>query len=432
MATFLRMPGVSADADEAVLDSWLVDPGASVAKGGAIAAVETEKAVVDIAAEADGVVHRLLAGPGDTIPVGDPIAIMLAPGEDPTAGDELAATLGGSAPAGSPPAPAATAEPAPTPQAPDTPAVPAPSAPLATGEESSPRRIFASPLARRLAREFGLDIGAIAGSGPRGRVLRDDVFAARSADQAAPEPQAAAAPPAGAMRDAALTAGTTAVEHTKLRRLIAERLQASKRDAPHFYLEATLNVDALLALRSQINAASSVRISVNDLFVKAAALALRDVPELNVIWTPDAVVSFETQDVAVAVASERGLVTPVIHDVGSLPLSAISQRISDAVTRANEGRLRQEELEGGALSVTNLGMFGVDAFSAIINPPHAAILAVGAARKTPVVREDDMIGVASLVTVTLSVDHRPVDGVIAARWLARLRELIEAPFGLLV
>ncbi|PPF82542.1 2-oxo acid dehydrogenase subunit E2 [Pseudoclavibacter sp. RFBJ3] len=462
MATFLRMPGVSADSDEAALENWLVAAGASVKKGEAVAAVETEKAVVDIVAELDGVVHTLLADVGDMVPVGDPIAIVLAVGEDPSAAAELAAQLSGT-PASAevvPSAPAATAASASVAEDEAAPVNPDPvsveaaqddastgstaDASCATGStgrscDPGPKggRIFASPLARRLAKEYGLSIEDLDGTGPNGRIVRDDVERARASAAtpaaAAPAPQRAAAQPAPTpAADIDLPEGGEATPHSKLRRLIANRLQTSKRDAPHFYLEATLRVDELLALRTQLNEASEIRISVNDLFVKAAALALRDVPELNVIWTPDAVVSFATQDVAVAVASERGLVTPVIANAGALSIGALAAKVKDAVARANEGRLQQSELQGGAISVTNLGMFGVDAFSAIINPPHSAILAVGAARKVPVVLDDDTLGVGTVVTVTLSVDHRPVDGIIAARWLARLRELIEKPLGLLI
>lgn len=469
MATFLRMPGVSADSDEAALENWLVAAGASVKKGEAVAAVETEKAVVDIVAELDGVVHTLLAEVGDMVPVGDPIAIVLAVGEDPSAAAELAAQLSGPPAAAEvvPSAPAATAASASVAEDEAAPVNPDPVSAEAAQDDAStgstadascptgstrtscdpvpkaePKggRIFASPLARRLAKEYGLSIEHLDGTGPNGRIVRDDVERARAsaatpaapAPAAAPQPAAAQPAPAPAAADVEIPEGGDATPHSKLRRLIANRLQTSKRDAPHFYLEATLRVDELLDLRTQLNGASEIRISVNDLFVKAAALALRDVPELNVIWTPDAVVSFATQDVAVAVASERGLVTPVIADAGALSIGALAARVKDAVTRANEGRLQQSELQGGAISVTNLGMFGVDAFSAIINPPHSAILAVGAARKVPVVLDDDTLGVGTVVTVTLSVDHRPVDGIIAAKWLARLRELIEKPMGLLI
>ena len=222
---------------------------------------------------------------------------------------------------------------------------------------------------------------------------------------------------------------TAEVPHTRLRRAIAARLTESKQTAPHFYVRATVRADALVALRAEINA-GDVKVSVNDLVVKAVAAAHRAVPEMNVIWTPDAVRTFDTVDVAVAVATDRGLLTPVVRDVTSLSVSAVADRVRDLATRARDGKLKQDELEGGTISVTNLGMYGVEEFAAIINPPHAAILAVGAVRDEPVV-EDGAVVPGQLMTVTLSVDHRPVDGVVAARWLAALKELLEHPVRLL-
>ncbi|SDH79801.1 dihydrolipoamide acetyltransferase family protein [Agrococcus jejuensis] len=440
MARFLKMPGVSADSDAAVLEGWLVEAGASVTAGAAIASVETEKAVVDIEVDDDAVIHALLVESGDTVPVGDPIAVLLAPGEAASEGESLIAQLGG-APAAAPaaePAPsiaqeeakeaveaaepvAAPAQPAPTTPEP----VAAPAAP--TG--GSGERRFASPLARRMAKEAGLDLAAIQGTGPGGRIVRADVESAASA----PEAPAAAAPAAApASAPVVSPAGGTATPHTKLRRIIASRLQQSKREAPHFYLRRDLRVDALLALRAQVNEGSAVRVSVNDLFVKAAARALVDVPEMNVIWTDDAVVSYATADISIAVASDRGLVTPTIRGIESLSLTSLSAQIKDAVGRANEGRLQQAELEGGTMSITNLGMFGVDEFSAIINPPQASILAIGAATRRAVVNDEGELEAGSVVTVTLSVDHRPVDGVVAARWLDRLAQLVASPMQILL
>lgn len=450
MARFLKMPGVSADADAAVLEGWLVEAGASVTAGAAIASVETEKAVVDIEVDDDAVIHALLVDSGDTVPVGDPIAVLLAPGEAASEGESLVAQLGGSsasaaAPADPPaiaqeeakeaveaedttvdvPEPETQTEPAAAPQPEPAGAPQAPAAAGATGE-----RRFASPLARRMAREAGLDLSAIQGTGPGGRIVRADVESAASAPAA---PAAAPAPAAAtASAPVAAPAGGTATPHTKLRRIIASRLQQSKREAPHFYLRRDLRVDALLALRAQVNEGSAVRISVNDLFVKAAARALVDVPEMNVIWTDDAVVSYASADISIAVASDRGLVTPTIRGIESLSLTTLSTQIKDAVGRANEGRLQQAELEGGTMSITNLGMFGVDEFSAIINPPQAAILAIGAATRRAVVNDDGELEAGSVVTVTLSVDHRPVDGVVAARWLDRLAQLVASPMQILL
>lgn len=450
MARYLRMPGVSADSDAAALEFWTVEKGAAVSAGDTVASVETEKAVVDIEIDEDAIVYALVAESGSMVPVGDPIAVLIAPGEDPAEAEALLAQLGGGSPPASVPqppdagnAPAAPSGSAPAPSAalaaedmvaPATAPADA-SAALAT-EEAAPAtggesgRVFASPLARRVAASRGVDLATVTGSGPRGRIVRADVDAAADA---VPAPAAAPAPPAvPAAALAAAPAGGTAIPHTKLRRLIAARLQESKRTAPHFYLTRHLRVDALLALRAQINAQSTVRVSVNDFFVKAAARALVDVPEMNVIWTDDAVVGFDTADISVAVASEKGLVTPTFRSVESVSLAVLSAQIKDAVTRANAGRLQQSELEGGTLSISNLGMFGVDEFAAIINPPQAAILAIGAATARPVVGEDGTLEAATVVTVTLSVDHRPVDGAIAARWLDRLATLIEAPLQILI
>jgi pyruvate dehydrogenase E2 component (dihydrolipoamide acetyltransferase) len=256
-------------------------------------------------------------------------------------------------------------------------------------------------------------------------VLRRDVDKAL---QAANGSAMAARPAVTERAESAHSAGHVDVPHSRLRRVTAQRLTQSKQTAPHFYLRAALRADRLVALRAEINdgAAEDARVSVNDLLVRAVALAHRRVPELNVIWTEEAVRRFDTVDVAVAVATDRGLLTPVVRDVDALPVTALSARIRDLASRAHDNRLRPDELEGGTISVTNLGMYGVDEFAAIINPPHAAILAVGAVRDE-VVAEGGVPTVAKVLRVTLSVDHRPVDGVVAARWLAALRDLVEHP-----
>jgi pyruvate dehydrogenase E2 component (dihydrolipoamide acetyltransferase) len=460
MATYFRMPGVSADSDEAVLESWTVEQGARVESGQPIASVETEKAVVDVEADVDAIVHTLLVESGATVPVGDPIAILLGIDEDPAAAEKLLADLGG-APAADTGAPAGgggtstekelDAAVAAAPEeaaAPDGPAnAEHPPSPHHVGVETGPPppagdnggRQFTSPSARRLARELGVDITTLSGSGPKGRVVNADVRDAAAqpaqappaAAPAAPQPAAAAAP-AAAPAAAAVPDGWTAVPHSRIRKIIARRLQESKTTAPHFYLRTSAKVDALLALRAQLNASGRTRVSVNDFIVKAAAQALLDVPAMNVVWTDDAVLQAPTADVAVAVASDKGLVTPVITDVGSMSLSALSAKIRDAVTRANDGKLQSAELQGGTLTVSNLGMFGVEEFDAIINPPQAGILAVGAAVRRPVVGEGDTLEIASVVNFVLSVDHRPVDGTDGARWLARFKELLEDPLQIVV
>ncbi len=496
MATLLRMPGVSADSDEAVLESWSIQTGATVSRGQVVASAETEKAVVDIEADQDGVVHTLLVSGGATVPVGDPIAILIGTDESRSAGDSLLAELGGGSPdggaslAGAPAvsggesasakggnaaleaaleaAPEEAADP--DHSANDSVAQVAPElAPSTISSQSPPAstastngasntairsnyggRIFASPIARRMAKEMGVDIDSVTATGPGGRIVRSDVekAAAEAKEPTAATPPAEAVPaaaaapasepaagtpvPARTVASKALPDGWTETPHTRLRRLVASRLQESKQTVPHFYLRASLKVDTLLELRKQLNQTASQRFSINDFFIKAAARALVDVPEMNVVWTEDATRHAPSADIAVAVASDRGLVTPVIRNIESISLSALSGKIKDAIDRANNGKLAQSELEGGTLTISNLGMFGVEEFDAIINPPHAGILAVGAATRSPVVGDNDSIEVATVVSVVLSVDHRPVDGAIGARWLARFRELVESPMNILV
>jgi pyruvate dehydrogenase E2 component (dihydrolipoamide acetyltransferase) len=433
MASVLRMPEVAANATEAVLAEWMVAENVPFAALDTIATVETEKALVDIEAEADGVVLKALVPGGSQVEVGSPIAVLGVPGEQVT---DLAALLAGLGVE-------ETADPV-VPARRDVPSDPGSAAPIvpdAPAELPAPNgRIFASPLARRLARTAGIPVEEIGGgTGPRRRILRRDVeraIADRSAATAAARPTAgpAASPvvvPAAAPAARAATGATyDEIPHSRLRRAVATRLVESKQTAPHFYLRATLRADRLVALRAELNEGAPTRVSLNDLMIRAVAAAHLRVPEMNVVWTPDAVRAHHTVDIAVAVATDRGLVTPVVRDVASLSVTALAARVRDLAARARDGKLRQDELEGGTISVTNLGMYGVDEFAAIINPPHAAILAVGAVRDEPVV-EDGALAVGKLMTVTLSVDHRPVDGVVAARWLAELRELIEHPVRIL-
>jgi pyruvate dehydrogenase E2 component (dihydrolipoamide acetyltransferase) len=419
----LRMPGVSANATEAVLSEWLVAEAGEFTASDALATIETDKALVDVEADNAGVVLKTLVAPGTRVEVGAPIAVLGEPGEQVDDLDALLRDLG-----------VAEESAAVMPERRDVPEVdPGSAAPLVdpapVAVESSKSvggsngRVFASPLARRMARDAGIPIEQIPGTGPRQRVLRRDVESALAADTSAPSLQIpGASPPA-----------YDDIPHSRVRRLTADRLVASKREAPHFYLRATVRAERLLALRTELNDAlgeDGLKVSVNDLVVMAVAAAHRRVPELNVTWTDDAVRRWQTSDVAVAVATERGLVTPVVRDVGSRSISSIAAAVRDLAGRAREGRLRQEELEGGSITVTNLGMYGVEEFAAIINPPHAAILAVGAVRDEPVVEAGAVVP-GSVMTLTLSVDHRPVDGVVAARWLAELTALLERPVRLL-
>jgi pyruvate dehydrogenase E2 component (dihydrolipoamide acetyltransferase) len=418
MARLLRMPEVAANTLEATLSDWPLGEGAEFSDGDAIATVETDKAVVDVPAEGRGVIVRTLVAPGATVAVGAPMALLADPGEVVDDVDAVLRDLGGAAGAAAVETPAPVDDPdAPVALDGQTP----PEAVVGPATPARPVRIFASPLARRLARDLGLELEDLAGTGPGGRIVRDDVRRAAAARETAPAPASAPEGGAPAYED---------VPHSRMRRAIAARLAGSHREAPVFQLRGSARVDALLALRAQLNDSGPVKVSLNDLVVAAAARTHVAVPELNVIWTPDAVRRFRQVDVAVAVATDRGLVTPVLRDVGGRTVTAIATAGADLVERARAGTLRQDELEGGALTVSNLGAFGVEDFTAVINPPQSAILAVGAARQEAVVT-DGALGVATVLRVTLSVDHRPVDGATAARWLRAFLALLEAPLRIL-
>ncbi len=432
MARLMRMPEVAAGGTEAVLHEWSVAERGEFAAQDVLATVETDKAVVDVEAEQPGVVVKLLVGAGTSVEVGAPIAILADP--DETVGDigDVLAALGVSDadtappdPEGAPDQPASPEVPAPLAEATVAAAGLAPT-PAGNGSAHPPDgRVFASPIARRLAKERGLGLTDLVGTGPGGRIVRRDVEAARQTPVAAPVP-AAVPVPAGA----AAAAGFTDVPHTPMRRAIARRLSESKQTIPHFTVRATLRVDELLRLRAGL-AAVGTPVSVTDLLLKAAARAHVAVPRMNAIWTPDATRRFSSVDVAVAVATETGLLTPVVRGVEGIPVAALATTVRELAARAREGRLRQEELEGGSLTVTNLGMHGTEEFAAIINPPQSAILAVGAARKEPVV-VDDALAVATVVRVTLSADHRVIDGTLAAEWMTAFVEAVEEPLRLLV
>jgi pyruvate dehydrogenase E2 component (dihydrolipoamide acetyltransferase) len=436
------MPEVAAGATEIVLSKWLVAPGSQVNVGDIIAEMETEKAVVDYAADTAGTVHKVLVADGASVDVGSPILVLLAAGEDAAAGDALL----GDAPTAPAAAPVAAAPQEVAPIAVQSPVVPeatpisAPAAvPVAATEASAEgSRVFVSPIVRKLGRENNVDFAQIVGTGPAGRIVRRDLenylaSGAPVAEQVVAQTAPASPAPVVGSEIAKLehSSGYVTVPHTGMRRAIARRLTESKSTVPHFYLTADCKVDDLLALRKSINETSPVKISVNDFVVKAVAAALMDVPEANVIWNPDAMLKFESVDLAIAVSTEGGLLTPVIRGVEKRQLSNLSQAISEAAGRARAGKLRQEELEGGSFAVTNLGMFGTKEFSAILNPPQSGILAVGAASPRAIV-EDGQILVASIMTVTLSADHRAVDGALAAQWLAAFVKRIENPLSMLI
>ena len=441
MATLLRMPEISANTVEAVLAEWPLGENATFSAGDSIATVETEKAVVDVPAESDGVLLRILVEPGKSVAVGTPMAVLGTPGETVADIDAVVRQLTGVNPPEIAALPADEPSPAGAREVSQSaePAAARPGAlagPSPVGAEPVPGgRVFASPLARRIAKENGIAVDAIEGTGPNSRITRDDVrraLAARDrADAPRPAPTPAPVPAPAPVARPAAGAQFRDTPHSRMRRAIATRLAESHREAPVFSLRGSARVDALLALLRDLNEAAGIKVSLTDLLVAAAARAHVDVPEMNVIWLPDAVRSFADVDIAVAVATDSGLVTPVARRVQTMTVSALARVNADLVTRARDGRLRQDELEGGTLTITNLGMFGTEDFTAVINPPQAAILAVGAARQEAVVT-DGALGVATVLRFTLSVDHRPVDGATAARWLAVFVAGLETPLRILV
>ncbi|CAH0181305.1 2-oxo acid dehydrogenase subunit E2 [Microbacterium sp. Bi128] len=452
MAVVVRMPEIATGAAEAAIQSWLVEVGSPVKAGQAIVEIETEKAVVEYEAERAGVLAGILLPAGDAAAVGVPIAVLAEEGE--SLESALASAGGGSgaqesaiaaapeeaadAAAAPSAAPAAAAtEPAGASAAADAPAAAVTGPAGAPADADAEQRLFASPLVRRLARERGVDLADVPGSGPRGRVVRRDLDAwTQARDERHPDAETPAVAPAPAAPAEAVAAPTGAayedVPHTGMRRAIARRLTESKATVPHFYLQADCRVDALLELRARINEGREQRISVNDLVVKAVAGAMRDVPEANAIWTADATRRFANADIAVAVSVPGGLLTPVVRQADRLSIGELATTVRDLAERAREGRLKQNELEGGSFAVSNLGMYGTTSFSAIINPPHAGILAVGAATRRPVVDADGSLTAATVMSVTLSADHRVLDGALAAQWLAAFVARIENPLQILL
>lgn len=432
MATLIRMPEVAAGATEIVLSKWQVQVGSSVKMGDILAEMETEKAVVDYAAETDGIVHKILVADGSSVEVGSPILILLSPGEDGSAGDAL---LGGAAAVAAPvAAPIATpvAAPVAAPASPvvfEAPVAAAPIAPVVSQQDGL--RKLASPIVRKIARERGVEISQLAGTGPEGRVVRRDLEKFLSSGAAATSTAGVAFSSSSELAKQDYSSGYVTVPHTGMRRAIARRLTESKTTVPHFYLTADCKVDALLELRKSINETSPIKISVNDIVVKAVGSVLMDVPEANVVWSPEAMQRYESADISIAVTTEGGLFTPVIRGVEKRSLSNLSLEISELASRARAGKLRQEDLEGGSFAVSNLGMFGTKEFSAILNPPQSGILAVGAASPRAIV-EDGQVVVANIMTVTLSADHRAVDGALAAQWLSAFVKRIENPLSMLI
>ena len=428
----IKMPALSPTMEEGTLAKWLVKAGDTVKSGDIIAEIETDKATMEFEAVDEGTVGKILIAEGTAgVKVNTPIAVLLEEGES-------AADIGSAPKAAAAPA-AAAAAPA-TPAAAPAAAAPAPAAPKA----ADGGRVFASPLARRIAAEKGVNLAGITGSGPHGRIVKADVEGAKPG-AAAPAPAAAA--PAAAPAKAAAPTGASAETILKMyadrqteevaldgmRRTIAARLGEAKQTIPHFYLRRSAKLDDLMKFRAQLNKQledRGVKLSVNDFVIKACALALQEVPDANAVWAGDRILKLKPSDVAVAVAVEGGLFTPVLKDAQQKTLSALSAEMKDLANRAKNKKLAPHEYQGGSFAISNLGMFGVENFDAVINPPHGAILAVGAGIQTPVVENGEVV-IRNVMSMTLSVDHRVIDGALGAQLLQAIVRHLENPMGML-
>ncbi|WP_350314232.1 pyruvate dehydrogenase complex dihydrolipoamide acetyltransferase [Planktomarina temperata] len=425
MALEILMPALSPTMEEGTLAKWLVAEGDRVQSGDLLAEIETDKATMEFEAVDEGVIGKLLVAEGTAnVKVNSAIAILLEEGDAADATVSPAQSAAAAAPltheASAVDAPATTAAPA-----------------AAISNDGT--RIFASPLARRIAADQGLDLAKITGSGPKGRIVKADVSGApATASVSAPPPMAAASLPSSASAASveALYQGRSykTVPLDGMRRVIADRLTEAKQTIPHFYLRRDIQLDTLLKLRSEVNAgleARGVKLSVNDFIIKACAMALQSVPAANAVWAGDRVLQMEASDISVAVAIEGGLFTPVLQDADSKSLSKLAVEMKDLAARARSRKLAPHEYQGGSFSISNLGMMGIDNFDAVINPPQGAILAVGAGKKRPVVSDDGTLSVATVMSVTMSVDHRVIDGALGAELLDAIVNNLEHPLSML-
>jgi pyruvate dehydrogenase E2 component (dihydrolipoamide acetyltransferase) len=429
----ILMPALSPTMTEGNVTKWLKKEGDEVRSGDVLAEIETDKATMEFEAVDDGRLGKILVPEGaEGIKVNQPIALLLGEGEDASALDR----------------PAEAAKPVATP--PKIAAEPQPAAqPMPGRAGNGDGRIFASPLARRMAQQTGLNLAAITGSGPQGRIVKADIEAALSASRGAPAPGPgrpmaqrqpaplavpAAAPALSKERVLALAGNPPYTERplTAMRRVIARRLTESKQTVPHFYLTVDCEIDELLKFRAELNGKSDAyRISVNDFVIRAAALALRQVPAANASWSDEAILLWDTVDIAVAVALDDGLITPIVKNADRKGLATIANETKDLAARARAGKLKLEEFQGGTFSISNLGMFGVRDFAAVINPPHGGILAVGAGEQRPIVK-NGALAIATVMSCTLSCDHRAVDGAVGAQFLAAFKKLVEDPLTMLL
>ncbi|HTR15586.1 MAG TPA: pyruvate dehydrogenase complex dihydrolipoamide acetyltransferase [Acetobacteraceae bacterium] len=439
MATDILMPALSPTMTEGTLARWLKKEGEKVTAGDVLAEIETDKATMEVEAVDEGILGKILVPDGTAgVKVNAPIAVLVAEGEAVPAG-------GAAQPASAVPAPAT----APAPAAPAA-AGPHPNGHAEPAGHAAPAgRVFASPLARRMAKQAGIDLSGLKGSGPSGRIVRADVEAAQhaaatkpaapvAAPVAAPAPAPQAAPQA-APRPAPVivTAPHQLIPNSTVRRTIARRLTEAKQTIPHFYVSVDVELDALLRLRADLNAKSAkdgpgaFKLSVNDLLIKAAALTLRRLPKVNATYTDEAIIQYDDVDISVAVSIPDGLITPIIRRADQKGLAAISNEAKELIARARAGKLKLEEFQGGGFSISNMGMFGVREFAAIINPPQAGILAIAAGEQRPVVK-NGALAIATVMTCTLSVDHRVVDGALAAEWVQTFKGIVEEPLSLML
>lgn len=466
------MPALSPTMEKGNLAKWLKKEGDKVTPGDVIAEIETDKATMEVEAADEGVLAKIVVPEGTAdVPVNQLIAVLAGEGEDvksaaaaagkgappaaqqQKAPDQSGGETGAKATAEAPKSAEAPKAPAPAPAARPSPhgGGMASEARAAGGQAPSARtngggRVFASPLARRLAKEAGIDVSRVQGSGPHGRVIARDIAGAREGKGLMPAPAGAAAgaPPLQAPSDDKIRAlfeqgSFEVVPHDNMRKIIAQRLQQAKQTIPHFYLTVDCEIGKLLAAREDINAAApknkegkpAFKLSVNDFVIKALALALQRVPDANVTWTESALLKHKSSDVAVAVAIPGGLITPVVRHAETKSLSTISNEMKDLAARARARKLKPEEYQGGSTAVSNLGMFGIKDFAAVINPPHATILAVGSGEERPVVR-NGKVEAATIMTVTLSTDHRAVDGALGAELIGAFKRLIENPVMMVV
>ena len=442
----ILMPALSPTMEQGSLTKWLVKAGDTVASGDLLAEIETDKATMEFEAVDEGIIGEILIPEGSQdVAVNTPIATLLD--DDETAdGPDHTASAPASLPVRADTSAIATLDSATPAGAVHKPATPATTLAPTSQPDTKTGRVFATPLARRIAADKGLDLSQIIGSGPKGRIVKADV---ENATAAAPAPATNSASTAVSTEQIAISSGPATETVLKMygdrtfdeikldgmRKTIAARLTEAKQTIPHFYLRRDIQLDALLALRSELNsqlATRDVKLSVNDFIIKAAALALQSVPAANAVWAGDRVLQLKPSDVAVAVAIEGGLFTPVLKDADSKSLSTLSAEMKDMANRARNKKLAPHEYQGGSFAISNLGMFGVDNFDAVINPPHGAILAVGAGKKRPVVTPDGSLGVATVMSVTMSVDHRAIDGALGAQLLQAIVDNLENPLTMLV